>query len=143
MLIGQIDLLEKLYSRLLIPPAVLAELRHLLAPDPVRNWANSVPQWVEVLSPASSLNLSHLDPGESEAMALASEIHAEVLLIDERAGRQEALRRGLKVAGTLSVLDEADQAGLIIFDDIVAELRKTSFRLSSTALFEIKQRRPR
>ena len=35
----------------------------------------------------------------------------------EQAGRQEALRRGLKVAGTLSVLDEADQAGLVIFDN--------------------------
>jgi len=41
-LIGQIDLLEKLYSRILIPPAVLAELNHLLAPSPVRNWANSL-----------------------------------------------------------------------------------------------------
>ena len=30
---------------------------------------------------------------------------------------QEAVRRGLKVAGTLSVLDEADQAGLVIFDN--------------------------
>jgi len=110
LLIGQIDLLEKLYSRILIPPTVLAELRHLLAPSPVRIWANSVPQWVEVLNPASSLNLSHLGPGESEAIALASEIHADVLLIDERAGRQEALRRGLKVAATLSVLDEADQS---------------------------------
>jgi hypothetical protein len=43
-------------------------------------------------------------------------VHADVVLIDDHAGRQEAIRRGLKVAGTLSVLDEADQAGLVIFD---------------------------
>jgi predicted nucleic acid-binding protein len=36
---------------------------------------------------------------ESEAIALATEVHAEVVLIDEQAGREEAVRRGLKVAG--------------------------------------------
>ena len=53
-------------------------------------------------------------------IALATEVHAEVVLIDEQAGRQEAVRRGLKVAGTLSVLDEADRAGLVVFDDAIA-----------------------
>ena len=62
-------------------------------------------------------------------------------LIDEQAGRQEALRRGLKVAGTLSVLDEADQAGLIVFDTVIAELRKTSFRVSQAVLSEIREKR--
>ena len=58
------------------------------------------------------------------AIALATEVGADVLLIDEQAGRQAALRRGLKVAGTLSVLDKADQAGLIVFDDVIGQLRK-------------------
>ena len=56
-------------------------------------------------------------------------MHAEVLLIDEQAGRQQPVRRGLRVAGTLSVLDEADQAGLVSFDQAVAQLRKTSLRI--------------
>ncbi len=115
-LIAQIDLLAGLYTRILIPPAVLAELKHPLAPKPVRDWADNAPKWLGVLSPKSSLILPKLDLGESEAIALATEVHADVVLIDEQAGRQEALRRGLKVAGTLSVLDEADQAGLVIFD---------------------------
>jgi predicted nucleic acid-binding protein len=93
-LIEQIDLLKQLYARILIPPAVLAELKHPVAPKPVREWADNAPKWVEVLSPKSSLILAHLDPGESEAIALASELHAEVVLIDEQAGRQEAVRRG-------------------------------------------------
>ena len=137
-LIAEIDLLEQLYARILIPPAVLAELRHPAAPQPVRDWAESEPKWVEVLTPKSSLMLAQLDPGESEAIALATEVHAEVVLIDERAGRQEALRRGLKVAGTLSVLDEADQAGLVVFDSALAELRKTSFRVSQAVLSEVR-----
>jgi predicted nucleic acid-binding protein len=96
---------------------------------------------VEVLSPKNSFTLAQLDPGESEAIALATEVHAEVVLIDEQAGRQEALRRGLKVAGTLAVLDEADQAGLVLFDDAIAELRKTSFRVSPAVLSEIRKKR--
>jgi predicted nucleic acid-binding protein len=68
-------------------------------------------------------------------------VHAEVVLIDEQAGRQEAVRRGLKVAGTLSVLDEADQAGFIVFDNAIAELRKTSFRASQAVLSEIREKR--
>jgi len=98
---------------------------------------------MEVLSPKGSLVLAQLDPGESEAIALATEVHADVLLIDEQAGRQEAVRRGLKVAGTLSVLDEAEQAGLVKFDEAVAELQKTSFRVSETVLLEIREKRSR
>ena len=140
-LIAQIDLLKQLYARMLIPPAVLAELKHPVAPKPVRDWADNAPEWVEVLSPKSRLILAQLDLGESEAIALATEVHAEVVLIDEQAGRQEAVRRGLKVAGTLSVLDEADQAGLVVFDNAIAELRKTSFRVSQAVLSEIREKR--
>jgi len=70
-------------------------------------------------------------------------VHAEVVLIDELAGRQEAVRRGLKVAGTLSILDEADQAGFIVFDEAVAQLKTTSFRVSRAVLSEIRQKRSR
>jgi predicted nucleic acid-binding protein len=140
-LIAQIDLLKHLYKRILIPPAVLTELKHPVAPKPVRDWAQNAPEWVEVLSPKSRLILAQLDLGESEAIALATEVHAEVVLIDEQAGRQEAVRRGLKVAGTLSVLDEADQAGLVIFDNAIAELLKTSFRVSQAVLSEIRGKR--
>jgi predicted nucleic acid-binding protein len=140
-LIDQIDLLVRLYTRILIPPAVLAELKHPLAPKPVRDWADKSPRWLEVLSPKTSLILPKLDLGETEAIALATEVHADVVLIDEQAGRQEAVLRGLKVAGTLSVLDEADQAGLVIFDDAIAKLRKTSFRVSQAVLSEIRQKR--
>src|SRR6266852_2781252 len=79
-LIAQIDLLKQLYARMLIPPAVLAELKHPVAPKPVRDWADNAPKWVEVLSPKSSLILAQLDLGESEAIALATEVHAEVVL---------------------------------------------------------------
>jgi predicted nucleic acid-binding protein len=70
-------------------------------------------------------------------------VRAGALLIDEQAGRREALRRGLKVAGTLSILDEADEAGLVRWVDVITALRATSFRLSKSVLAEIEQKRSR
>ncbi len=81
----------------------MAELKHPMAPKPVHDWASDPPKWLEIISPKENLVLSQLDAGESEAIALATEVGAEVLLIDEQAGRYEAKRKGLKVAGTLSV----------------------------------------
>ena len=142
-LIGQIGILPQLYTRVLIPPAVLDELKHPAAPEPVRHWVANPPGWLEVLTPKSRVHVAQFDVGESEAIALATEMHVELLLMDEQAGRQEAARRGLKVAGTLSVLDEAEQAGLVNFDAAVARLRQTSFRVSSEVLAAIKERRSR
>lgn len=122
---------------------MLAELKHPVAPKPVRDWAVNAPPWVEVLSPKSNVILGQLDLGESEAIALAAEVHADVVLMDEQAGRQEAIRRGMRVAGTLSVLDEAEQAGLVDFDNAVADLQKTSFRVSHAVLAEIRAKRSR
>jgi predicted nucleic acid-binding protein len=98
---------------------------------------------LEVLSPKNNLVLGQLDLGEGQAIALATEMNAEVLLMDEQAGRLEAARRGLKVAGTLSVLDEADRAGLLNFEAAVNRLRQTSFRVSEAVLTEINTRRSR
>ena len=106
-LISQIDLLQLLYKRVLIPPAVMAELTHPRAPEPVRAWARAAPRWLEVLSPTISMLFPQLDPGETEAIALAIEIGADVLIIDEQAGRREATGRGVKVAGTLAILRSA------------------------------------
>jgi predicted nucleic acid-binding protein len=47
--------------------------------------AGNPPAWLEVLLSKCSLILSKLDPGESEAISLATELHAEVVLIDEQA----------------------------------------------------------
>ncbi|HUQ93272.1 MAG TPA: hypothetical protein VM120_16440 [Bryobacteraceae bacterium] len=69
---------------------MLAELTHPVAPQPVGDWADNAPEWVEVLSPKNSMILAQLDRGESE---LPTEVHAEVVLIDEQAGRQAEIRK--------------------------------------------------
>jgi hypothetical protein len=79
------------------------------------------------MSPRTAVPLTRLDLGESQAIALASELGGAVVLIDELAGRQEATRRGLKVAGTLSVLDDADRAGLGKFDEAIVRCGQPVF----------------
>jgi predicted nucleic acid-binding protein len=59
------------------------------------------------------LSLSDFDVGEQEAISLASELRASLLLMDERDGVAVARRGRLKVVGTLAVLDLAAARGLI------------------------------
>ena len=68
-----------------------------------------------------------LDFGERAAIALAETLHADLLLIDEAAGRAEARRRHLRVTGTLGVLRVGAEQGMVNVRDMVARLQSTSF----------------
>jgi predicted nucleic acid-binding protein len=109
------DLLPALYRQVVVPPAVLSELQHASAPAAAQVWLQSLPAWLVVrqagTQPDSVLQL--LDQGEREAIQLALDERADLLLIDERKGRKEAQRRGLVTTGTLGVLLAADACGLI------------------------------
>lgn len=110
--VGHPDVLPALYHRVVIPPAVAAELAHPKSPPAVRAFAAATPPWLAVLPPTTPLSLPHLDPGEAAAISLAAELGA-ALLIDERDGRQEAQARGLAVIGAVGVLERAADAGLV------------------------------
>ncbi len=74
--------------------------------------------------------LLHLGRGEAEAISLALEIQAALLLIDDRRGRREAEARGLFVAGTLNVLEAAAERDLLDLPAAVAKLRQTNFHIA-------------
>lgn len=125
------SLLPSLYQRVLVPPAVLHELAHPEAPKVVAQWLLHLPDWIEVRRTAAPADaaLADLDPGEREAIQLAQEQRADLLLIDERRGRMEAKRRGLATTGTLGVLLAGAQRGLIDAGAAYEQLvRKTNFR---------------
>ncbi len=116
LLINRIQLLPDLYKEVLIPTGVAEELRRLeAARDRVSELLQS--DWITVQTVADrtlyeELRL-RLDYGESEAIALAIELQADLLLIDETKGRRVAKSYGLSITGLLGVLLEAKAKGLI------------------------------
>jgi predicted nucleic acid-binding protein len=130
--LGHPDVLREIYGRELVPHAVVIEMQHPEAPVEVRDWASAPPSWLEevhVRQIDTSLAVE-LGPGEREAISLALEVQADVLLIDERAGRQEAEARHIAVAGTLAVLLQASLRGSIDFPETMKQLRQYGFRAS-------------
>ena len=136
-LIGEAEVLHRLYGRVVIPQAVLEELRHPNAPAVVAVWIQQRPAWIEVhhAAPIADAGLRGLDLGECEAILLAQQHRPEVLLlIDEAKGRQEAERRQIRNTGILGVLNDAATRGLIELPTAIRRLAETSFRASPRLL---------
>src|SRR6266700_3502235 len=117
MLIDAVDLLPKLFDRIIVPVAVYDELTDDGTPAVVRAWIAQVPQWLEVMpNPDRSSDnavATALDEGEWAAIALAGAIGADLILMDDRDGVAIARAQGFAVTGTLGVLDLAAQRGLV------------------------------
>src|SRR6266851_416074 len=129
-LIDQTRLLPALFERVLIPPAVFEELRNPKAPELVRSWLTDPPSWLEVqrVRPRPGSSLDYLDAGEPEAIALAEELQADYVLLDESEARQEAAHRKLPYIGTLGILRQAAQLGLIDLPSTLTRLQQTTFQ---------------
>ena len=98
-LIEQVNILQELYKLVSIPQAVADELNAPESPPVVRNWIANPPDWlqIEIVSLSSRLGLEKLDFGEQEAILLAEQIEAELIILDDKAARQIASERGLKI----------------------------------------------
>jgi len=131
-LIGQVDVLGKIYARVTIPEAVLNELSVSSAPAAVWAWVQKPPEWLEIdLSVlGEDASLDALDRGERHAIALAERHGAKRLIVDDGAARREAERRGIPVIGLLGVLAEAARRGLLSLPEALAALQATSFYVS-------------
>jgi predicted nucleic acid-binding protein len=126
--IGRFGLLKEIYLQLLIPPAVWKEV---VVDGKGRAGQSEVTAgieagWILIQAPTSDFNqrpeLSGLDPGEAEALALALEIKADLVLLDEVRGRAAARKLFLRAVGTLGVLIEAKRKGLV--SRVAEELQK-------------------
>lgn len=116
-------------SKVCIPETVWQELSAI---GSEQAWATEMQtaSWLEKKSVGDrslvDLLMLELDSGESEAIALAIEMKADLLLLDERQARKVAYRLGLKFIGLLGVLVEAKQKGFIaaakpIVDDMIVQ----------------------
>lgn len=113
--LGLVSILGELYREVLIPPAVARELQ---SPTRVRQAIDVSKLCIAgIRAPRDAARVrelaDRLDPGEAEAIALAIELNADAILVDEARGRRIAAEMGIAVTGTLGVLVDAKQAGLV------------------------------
>jgi len=144
-LIGEIEIIPKLYGTVYLPVAVFDELQDRETPAKVKAWAAALPAWAEVrnVTPATfDAALMDLDQGEREAIFLALELGAKTVLMDDAKGRAEAESRQIEVRGTLGILERAANLGYLNFREALARLEKTSFRLNPRVRQDFLSRNP-
>ena len=79
-----------------------------------------------------------LGAGERDAIALAHELQAPLLLVDDPDGREEAARRALRTAGTLGILEQAAVRGLLDLPSVLTQLfTTTTFRAGAALIQEL------
>jgi predicted nucleic acid-binding protein len=139
-LINEIDLLPQLFTIVVLPAAVLTELQHPRTPPRVASWARDLPPWVRVISPDGPVENVGLGRGEAEAIAIATQVAADAVLIDERKATLVARARGLMVTGTLGVLALAADAKLVDLEGSIRRLLDTNFRASPALIDDILRR---
>jgi predicted nucleic acid-binding protein len=134
-----IDVLQKLFGALVIPRGVHAELLASRAPEKIRKWAESPPDWVEIRTATHVVDsrLDALDSGEREAIAIFEELGATQLLMDDLPGRKEAARRGIPTVGTLGILKIGADAGLVDLEEMIRRLRRTNFFLTDALIAKL------
>lgn len=149
--IQQLDLLRKRFPEVWIPRAVWQEV---VVEGQGQAGAQEVQaaDWIKVQEvkdqAIAQLLQADLDLGESEVIALAREVGADLVLLDEKDARLAAKRVGLKVLGTIGILIWAKQAGHIssLQEQLDALQEKAKFRISpelyEQALKAVSERRP-
>ena len=128
-LIGHIDILPALFQKVILPAAVQDELKNRKAPPLVQLWIADPPPWAEVRTAPHTYDpaLETLDAGEAEAIALAVELRADMVLMDDRQGVLIARSKGFRVAGTLGILAMGAAHGLLNLAEAFDRIKRTNF----------------
>jgi predicted nucleic acid-binding protein len=136
--LGHEAILPALFQSIVIPPSVAEELSRPSTIERVRDLVASPPAWLKTVTPSSSAPSQSLrHRGEQDAMQLALELKADAILLDEHAARIRASKLGLRVIGTVGLLEQAANKGLI--QDLAAlhdRLRSSWFYVSDSILNE-------
>jgi predicted nucleic acid-binding protein len=135
-LIGQIDLLPRLFATVTVPKVVRDELLHTNTPQAgarlgVRPAA--LAHGRDSPGPRRAAP-QRLGAGESAAITLTLALQADLMLMDDRVAVAVARAQGLAVAGTIGILDLAGRRKLIDIVDAVARLKATNFRYRPSLL---------
>jgi len=132
---GHVELLPRLFGEILTPPAVVAELSRPVTPEVVRLFISTPPPWLRVLPPSVLDHTLRLGLGEREAISLARE-RQMLLLVDDRDARRAAIKMGVRLVGTVGILEQAARLNLISLPDALAKIQATDFRASRRLIDE-------
>jgi predicted nucleic acid-binding protein len=136
--IGAVEVLETLYTRVLVPEAVAGELDDQKTPAPASApGSRSLRPGVRFIRTRPPTRRSRT---WTQASAPPSRSLSRWTLMDEWDGRAEAKRRHLHVTGTLGVLADGHLAGLVDFETALAQLRATNFYISDEVVASLRQR---
>lgn len=137
--LGRLDVLMELYQEILIPIAVFEEIEAGKNKSFYRNLSNI--DWVKIIkieNEDARRYFLDLDKGEAEAIILATEIGADLIIMDEKLGRFHAKHADLKVTGTVGVLIKAKREGIINeLKPLLFELRAKDVWISEKFIDEI------
>ena len=112
--LNQLELLQKIYTEIYIPTAVYKEIEAGKAKGYYKDLSEI--DWINIIEIQDKQAVKYfldLDAGEAEAIVLATELNADLIILDEKLGRFHAKHADLKVTGTIGILIKAKSEGLI------------------------------
>lgn len=137
--INKLQILKELYEEIIIPGEVYNEIEAGKDKEFYTDLAKI--EWIKIeriQNPKSLAFFLDLDKGEAEAIVLATEVEADLIILDEILGRFHAKHAGIKVTGTAGVLLKAKQVGYITeLKPLLFELRTKNVWLSDNFIEEI------
>ena len=137
--LNQLDLLKQLYTQISIPVAVYNEVEAGKAKGFYKDLSKI--DWIKIIEIKDKQAVKYfldLDSGEAEAIVLATELNADLIVLDEKLGRFHAKNADLKVTGTIGILLKAKAVGLINeFKPLLDELTEKEVWISEKLKKEI------
>src|SRR5215813_9569369 len=113
--IEKVNILETLFGQVFIPEKVAEELQRPKTPQKVKDWMQARPAWLVVQKADLSLFTPQkkINDGEREAFALALELKADTVLLDDKAALPEAKRLKLQTVSLFTLLERAAARDLL------------------------------
>jgi predicted nucleic acid-binding protein len=137
--LNRLEILKALYTEIIIPTAVFREIENGKNKKYYQDLSKY--NWIIITAIRNKHSTEYfldLDEGEAEAIILATEIDADLILLDEKLGRFHANDAGLKVTGTIGVLLKAKNTGIITkIKPLLIELTEKDVWLSNRLIKEI------
>ncbi len=137
--LNRLELLKQLYAQIYIPLAVYNEIEAGKAKEFYKDLSKI--DWIKIVGIQDEQAVKYfldLDSGEAEAIVLATELNADLIILDEKLGRFHAKHADLKVTGTIGILLKAKTEGLIYeLSPLLNELTKKNVWISEKLKREI------